>query len=126
MKLRMKGNSLRLRITRTEMETLIHKGRIQETTWLGPGADCRLTYALELSNGNHVTLRCVPPEIAVLLPRSEATAWRNGDQAGIYATAEIGPRGFLELMIEKDFACLDRSDADKHDTFPHPLAGAVC
>lgn len=32
----------------------------------------------------------------------------------------------LELILEKDFACLDRSDADNHDTFPNPLIGASC
>jgi hypothetical protein len=126
MKLRINGNSLRLRITRSELDALIFNGRIEETTWLGSGADCRLTYALELSDGDDVTLRCVPPEIAVLVPSGEAAKWRNGDQVGIYATAELGPCGSLELVIEKDFACLDRSDEDDIDTFPNPLAGAVC
>lgn len=32
----------------------------------------------------------------------------------------------LELILEKDFACLDRSDADNHDTFPNPFIGASC
>lgn len=44
---------------------------------------------------------------------------------GIYATADLGSRGTLELSIEKDFACLDRSDADNLVTFAIPLARAV-
>jgi hypothetical protein len=127
MKLRIKGNSLRLRVIRSELDVLISTGRIEETIWFGSGADCRLTYALELGIGiDDVALRCVPPEIAVLVPSGEAIAWRSSDQVGIYAAADLGPRGFLELVIEKDFACLDRSDEDNLDTFPNPLAGAVC
>lgn len=127
MKLRIKGNSLRLRVTRSELDRLVRNGRIEETTWLGAGSNCRLTYALELShNGDGVTLRNVPPEIAVLLPSGEVSTWKSSDQVGIYATADLGPHGFLELVIEKDFACLDRSDEDNLDTFPNPLAGAVC
>jgi hypothetical protein len=127
MKLRIKGNSLRLRVTRSELDRLIRTGRIEETTWFGLSAGCRLTYALEVDKKiEGVTLRCATPEIAVLIPCGEAAAWKNSDQVGIYATADLGLRGFLELVVEKDFACLDRSDEENLDTFPNPLAGAVC
>jgi hypothetical protein len=127
MKLRIKGNSLRLRITRSEIDTLTRTGRIEETISLGVGSGGRLTYALELSNvADGVTLHCAWPEIAVHLPSVEAATWKHSDQVGIYATVILGPRGSLELVIEKDFACLDRSDEDNLDTFPNPLAGAVC
>jgi hypothetical protein len=127
MKLRIKGNSLRLRVTRSELDVLIRTGHIEETTWLGAGDGSRLTYALELSDGSYgVTRRCAWPELAVLLPSGEASAWKNSDQVGIYAIANLGSHGSLELIIEKDFACLDRSDEDNLDTFPNPLAGAVC
>jgi hypothetical protein len=127
MKLRIKGNSLRLRVTRSELGRLIRTGRIEETTWFGIGPGCRLTYALEVSDGgNGVSLRCASPEIAVLLPSGEASTWRNSDQVGIYASVDLGLRGFLEVVVEKDFACLDRNDEDNFDTFPNPLAGAIC
>jgi hypothetical protein len=32
----------------------------------------------------------------------------------------------LDLIVEKDFACLDLSDADNEDTFPNPLVGTTC
>ena len=32
----------------------------------------------------------------------------------------------LDLIVEKDFACLDLSDADNEDTFPNPNSGAIC
>jgi hypothetical protein len=32
----------------------------------------------------------------------------------------------LTVAIEKDFACLDLSDAENHDTFPNPQIEAAC
>lgn len=37
---------------------------------------------------------------------------------------DLESAGSLELSIE-DFVCLDRSDADNKDTFPHPQLGVI-
>ena len=37
-----------------------------------------------------------------------------------------GDIGTLALLIEKDFACLDGSEADNEDTFPNPNDGTSC
>jgi hypothetical protein len=51
----------------------------------------------------------------------------GGDgQIGIYSAVNLGGREMLDVIVEKDFACLDLSDADNHDTFPNPQIGAVC
>jgi hypothetical protein len=31
----------------------------------------------------------------------------------------------LDVLIEKDFACLDRNDADNEGTYPNPLANCL-
>ncbi len=127
MKLRIKGNSIRLRVTRSELDTLVNDGRIEETIWLGPDAQSRLTYVLEHdASANSVTLRFNLPEIAVLIPTHEAKKWRSSDQIGVYASIPLGARSPLELAVEKDFACLDSSDADNLDAFPNPHADALC
>jgi hypothetical protein len=38
----------------------------------------------------------------------------------------MGPAGSLEIVVENDFACLDRSDEDNSDAFANPHAGAAC
>lgn len=35
-------------------------------------------------------------------------------------------QGSLHLIIEKDFACLNLSDAENFDAFPNPNVNAVC
>ena len=52
--------------------------------------------------------------------------WRRPDEVGVYVAVALDGAGPLNVVIEKDFACLDISDADNRDTFEHPQIGAVC
>jgi hypothetical protein len=52
--------------------------------------------------------------------------WGVTDQVGIAEDINLGENGSLALLIEKDFACLDGSEAENQDAFPNPNAGAVC
>jgi hypothetical protein len=127
MKLRIKGNSLRLRLARSELMKLIDTGHIEETIYFGSHEQCRLTYALEHEPDLICAiLRYQSPEVVVVLPREQAATWAESNQVGIYATVDLGPRGTLDLVVEKDFACLDLSDADNLDTFPNPSAAEIC
>jgi Family of unknown function (DUF7009) len=127
MKLRIKGNSLRLRVTRSELTKLVNSGRIEETIHFASDQQARLTYALEhSSDAAYVRLRYRSPEVAIVLPTKDTLIWQESEQVGIYTTVDLGLQGTLDLIVEKDFACLDRSDADNLDTFTNPNAGAVC
>jgi hypothetical protein len=127
MKLRITNNSIRFRVLRSEVTELIKSGRIEETIHFTSDRQPSLTYALEKEIGlMSMQLRYEPSEVAILLPNEEAEAWATGNHVGIYATVARGENGTLSLVVEKDFACLDLSDADSLDTFPNPQLGAVC
>jgi hypothetical protein len=127
MKLRIKGNSLRFRVTQSELAKLVELGRVEETIYFGPELHCRLTYAVEHQPSlAHTTLRYLAPEVTIVLCTEDVKAWDESSQVGIYSTVDIGVRGSLDILVEKDYACLDLSDADNIDTFPNPNAGAVC
>jgi hypothetical protein len=127
MKLRIGGNSIRLRILRSEVARLIEGGRIAETVYLGASDESSLTYALETeSESNAVRIRYELSQIAIVLPKDEARSWAETERVGIYATVDVGAHGTLNLIVEKDFACLDLSDAENQDTFPNPQLGAAC
>lgn len=126
MKLRIKGNSLRLRVTPSEMDWLLETGRVEESIYFSTDASGRLTYALEhVSGAAAIHLRHSPQEITVVVPSDETRRWAAGSEVGIYGEIPIR-EGILELSVEKDFACLDKSDAENVDTFPNPHPGAVC
>jgi hypothetical protein len=125
-KLRIKGNSLRLRLTRSEVSSVIGAGRVQETIHFSPIDETCLTYTLTCdSTVTSPQIQYTGREIVVVLPRGQATAWAGSDQVGIYSTVDLGLRGTLDLVVEKDFACLDLSDADNIDSFPNPNANTV-
>lgn len=126
MKLRIKGDSLRLRVAPSEVVRLLEAGRIEETIHFGPGADDALTYAVEhVAQAGPVSVRYAPREIAVVVSRADIRAWSDGDEIGIYGELNTGA-GALEIAVEKDFACLDKNDAENADTFPNPNQGTVC
>lgn len=127
MKLRISGNSIRLRLLQSEVTTFIQKGRIEQTIHFAPDDHALLTYGLEHKSGlTDVELRYEQSEVVIVLPSQQATAWAETNQIGIYATVDLGRHGSLDMIVEKDFACLDLSDAENHDTFPNPQMGAVC
>jgi hypothetical protein len=125
MKLRIKGDSLRLRIAPSEMARLLETGRIEETVHFGMRDEARLTYALEHAAEDAVAVRHEGTGVTVILPSPAARAWAGGDDVGVYGTVAVSS-GSLEIAVEKDWACLDKSDADNADTFPNPLQGASC
>jgi hypothetical protein len=127
MKLRIQGDSLRLRVSRTELARLQAGGRVEETVHFGAARDARLTYALEVApQASPVRVRYQSQEVTVLLSEDQARSWAKESAVGVYATVAIGSEISLEVIVEKDFACLDRSDAENSDTFANPHAGKVC
>ena len=126
MKLRIKGNSLRVRITPSEMVRLLESGRIDETIHFAADENAHLTYALEHAPGaTAISVRYSPNEVAVVLSSTEARRWSSGGDVGLYGETPTA-RGPIQVAVEKDFACLDKDDAENVDTFPNPHQGAVC
>jgi hypothetical protein len=126
MKLRIKGDSLRLRIAPSEMARLLEDGRVQETIHFGAGCDESLTYALEHeANAGSLGVRYQPARVTVVLPSAQVREWARGDAVGLYGGVDVGA-AHLEIAVEKDWACLDKSEAENRDTFPNPRPGANC
>jgi hypothetical protein len=126
-KLRIKGNSLRLRVTRSDLVSFLTSGSIDETIHFTPDKDALLTYVLRHEpSAVAATVEYKPTEVVVILPTADARTWADSNRVGIYAKLNLGVHGELELVVEKDFACLDLSDAENADTFPNPNADVHC
>lgn len=120
MKLRIRGNSLRLRLTQREVASLMSHGEVVERIEFG--VNNALDYRLGISETAtecHAVMGS--SGIAVFLPASVAMDWAQGDAITIEAAQPLGSNAFLQLKIEKDFACLvDRPGEDDKDAFPNP------
>ena len=126
MKLRIKGNSLRLRVSRSELATLIRSGRIEDSIQFAMTPDTMLTYALRHEpEASTIHVEYLPQRVAVVLSTEAAFQWASSDQVGIYGSTETSA-GALEIVVEKDFACLDGANPLDDDAFPNPNAESVC
>lgn len=124
MKLRIKDNSVRLRLARSEVDILRDRGEVVARTGF-PGSRT-FQYRVESSpasvsptalfSDNTVTVRC--PEADVLL-------WAKTDQVSLSGEQTLDDGEKLTILVEKDFACLTpREGEDESDRFPHPEAGS--
>jgi hypothetical protein len=111
MKLRIHGDSLRLRLNRSDVKQFLETGIRTESIHFGPAA--KLTYTLESSAQlsemeSHYSQDC----IRVLLPLSMAEEWASSDQISL--SLDRAENSGPSLLIEKDFKCLhdDESNPD--------------
>jgi len=117
MKLRIQGNSLRLRVTQKEVLQLCDTKRVQSSIELMPG--CSLSYALERSHHvKTITAGFDGSLVRVTVPANPALDWAGSDQVTIEGRSPAG----AQLLIEKDFQCLHKPAERDLDAFPNPLA----
>jgi|KBSMisStandDraft_5_1062788.scaffolds.fasta_scaffold118683_3 hypothetical protein len=126
MKLRLQSNSVRLRLKRSEVEQFARTGRVEEKITFGEGAGNSLLYILETADVLAPQARLTANGVTVQVPPDAAARWASGSEVGMDGTQEVGEKACLHVFIEKDFACLDGTDEQNIDTFPHPLAGTKC
>jgi hypothetical protein len=124
MKLRIKGSSLRLRLTQGEVHSLETTGEVAEQVHFGGGA--RLTYRLRTdTKGQDISASYGDNVIDIRVPRETAVTWSRTDQVTL-SHVEAVTDGELRIVIEKDWNCLaPRSEEDESDNFPHPETGTA-
>ena len=122
MKLRMRGNSIRLRLTRSEAAQFAETGSVTETIEFGV-MEPELSYQLLAArDGAMMSAQFIDNNLRVWIPKNDAENWINSDQVGIEASQELGKDKILRILVEKDFACLsERTGEDESDAFPNPF-----
>ena len=112
MKLRLEGNSIRLRVRKSDLKTFDETGIIKEILTFPNGAP----FHYQLLTDNYVDriyAEVSPDGITVFVPLSIAHDWVRSDDVSIEETLQSG----MYILIEKDFPCKDRTEEDKNDTF---------
>lgn len=123
MKLRIRGDTIRLRLKRGEVDQIAAGTSVVEETHF---ADSILTYRLDTSENRDISASFSNGNLIVSLPKSKALSWAGSDEISLHAEQQLSATGFLSILIEKDFSCLEpghhRDCADDEDTFSHPSA----
>jgi hypothetical protein len=123
MKLRIKGASLRLRLTQKEVRALLEEGQVEERVPFA--AQAQLIYRLRRdASVAQIQASFERDVIEIRVPQALAAEWCASEQVTLAHSQRVPP-GILQISLEKDFACLaPRAGEDESDNFPHPAAGS--
>ena len=116
MKIRIKGNSLRYRLTKSEVEGFAESGYLEEVIIFVSNS---LIYALERSHAARLSANFEQNKITLFMPGVMIDEWFNTERTGFENFD-----GNLYLLVEKDFKCLDEVSEDQSDNYPNPLSAA--
>ena len=120
MKLRIHGNSIRLRLNRKEVAQFSDRACLEEALEWGTGPDQRLVYGLEASqSAPDVGVRCSERAITIILPAALAHVWTSTDRVEISANVPVAAKN-LSILVEKDFRRMHGANNDP-DLYPNPL-----
>ncbi|MDH4125852.1 MAG: hypothetical protein OEW64_00285 [Gammaproteobacteria bacterium] len=122
MKLRIRDNSVRLRLERGEVDLLCDRGLVSARTGFPGGRE--FCYALESSPASvEPGASYSDSTLTVRLPESVVLRWANSEQVSIAGEQRLDDGSLLGILVEKDFACLaPRAGEDETDMYPHPGA----
>jgi len=104
MKLRFRGNSLRLRVNRREVAGLAAGAVLQEEVHF-PG-DGQISYVLETSPQSAPEASFQQGVVRVAAPQDQVREWASSDSIGLYFDLPANGTS-LRVAIEKDLECVD-------------------
>jgi len=122
MKLRINGNSLRLRLNQSEVAQFSKTGFIEDRIQFTPSG--KFTYTIESSSNlsaPHASFQ--DSWLRVEVPAATAEEWYTTDRVSISGDQPIEAGRALSILIEKDFQCAHGERDPK--AYPNPLEEQV-
>ncbi|MRG45824.1 hypothetical protein GFS24_11910 [Chitinophaga sp. SYP-B3965] len=121
MKIRIRGNSIRYRLDKLDIQALKENGKVEEETHIGPSS---LHFCIRISDKQKVKLEGSAVHMSILAEK--AAEWIDTDQVGIQFEQQNPDNSVLKILIEKDFKCLTEREEDDSSAFENPLAQHDC
>lgn len=121
MKIRIRGNSIRYRLDKTDVQTLNETGKVEEETHIGTGV---LHFCVR--TGDKTKVKLEGSGVHMTLPAAQVKEWAETDQVGIQFDQQNADNSLLKVLIEKDFKCLTEREEDDSSAFENPLSAHDC
>src|SRR5688572_31773850 len=102
MKLRIRGNSLRLRVSKTELAKLAETGKAEDTVRFS--SELGLRYGIEVRPTGAVTAVFAESAILVTLPKARLDLWLRPGEISVEGSQPVGGGKVLQILLEKDEA----------------------
>lgn len=123
MKIRIRGNSIRYRLDKNDIEKLKETDKVEEHTWIGAH---NLHFCIRSRNMVIPAIKLEGSGVHLSVPALLVEKWISTEETG-FSFDIVNPDGsVLKLLIEKDFKCLTVREEDDSAAFENPEAGKAC
>lgn len=126
MKIRIRRDSIRLRLSQKEVAQIATGEMVQDVTRFPQGE--KFSYCLDASSTiKEIEARLEDHRIIIVMPTKKALAWASSNEVALKANLPIQKNSGdqLFILIEKDFQCLkarENESEDESDLFINPNA----
>lgn len=118
MKIRIKGNTLRFRLTKSEVILLAESGYIEEKTAFESNT---LKYIVTSTDASIMSIDFINGNITLLVPQNLLQQWAHDNTVSLDQNMQVNNKAELYILLEKDFKCIDVSPVeDQSDYFENP------
>jgi hypothetical protein len=118
MKIRIKGNSIRYRLDKKDIEILTADGKVEESTTIGAGT---LHFCIKAKNGSTAPfIKLEASAVHLSFPKEQVQQWTDTEQVGFSAEITNADGSLLHILVEKDFKCLTEREEDDSNAFDNP------
>ena len=119
-KIRIRENSIRFRLTKSEVDIFEKAGYLENKTEFG---FANFIYAMQVLDGiDSLAATYIGNKLTLFVPLTMQKEWTTTDKVGFNSIMNTGPGKTLSLLLEKDWACVDKADEDQSDNFENPNA----
>ncbi|AZQ62606.1 hypothetical protein EI427_10260 [Flammeovirga pectinis] len=117
MKLRLKDNSIRLRLNVNDLNTLNNDGEVWEVSQLGKTT---FTYGVKSIEKGEMSAEMEDNRLKFCLTVDQIEDWVKTSRVGYSSVQNNEDGSELKLLIEKDFKCLTDREEDESSNFENP------
>ncbi len=118
MKIRIRDNSLRIRLSISEVELFNEEGYLQAQTDFGKSA---FYYAVKKTNDESMSAEFINARITLFVPQHLLQEWATTNLVSVEHKVPLHNGSYLHLLLEKDFKCIDAVvTEDQSDYFENP------
>ncbi|MDQ3016472.1 MAG: hypothetical protein M3R25_07120 [Bacteroidota bacterium] len=119
MKVRLQGNTIRLRLKMHETDRLFENGMIEDVLEFGPGDDEKLRFQIIKGDEDFAIVQ-EGLTIGIVVPGTLIDTWTKTDLVGFEESITTSKGIAIKVLIEKDFACLDGVREEEEGSYTNP------